>query len=505
VSADFKEANMPSRKVIVIGSGPGGSAFAALMSHAGHQVTLVEKNAFAGGKCSSLSRDGYIVDTGVHMFGRGPLGPFGDISRIIGMGPDWSAATPAFTLSLSGGGRLAADHKLEMASSIVHPISIFNFLKGHIKGWQKMGWSSTAVKALRELGPRGLMSLARRFGDSRYPLYSELQDICVRDFLTSLSDADDFLRTFHAQTMLTMVLPWNRASMGEFAYILGSTLRASQLCYPRGGSGAIPASFLHALKRSGGSVRLTCEAARIEVEGGRVRGVTTREGEFLPGDMVVSSAGLRRTVELTGRSAFPEEYLARADGLRDSEAFIAVKFFLDRKLSSMRTPCLLHMPGLSPHTMFDYLEDGSIPEELFLFVTAPGNWDPSLVPPGGDCLIVGVPAPSSLDRTAQAESLLDLATEMAHAIFPELAGTTVGTERILTGDVSRLSGRAAGECIGIAQEVGQSGRSRPQAHTPIGGLFLVGADAGGRGIGTEMAADSALRLFHQLKDGQPER
>lgn len=498
---------MPSRKVTVIGSGPGGSAFAALMSHSGHQVTLLEKNAFPGGKCSSLARGGYVVDTGVHMFGRGPLGPFGDISRIIGMGPGWSAATPAFTLSLSGGGRHAGGHKhpygykLEMASSIIHPVSLFNFLKGHAKGWQKMGWASTAAKTMRALGPKGLVSLSRRFGDHRYPLYGELQDICVQDFLTSLSDADDLLRTFHAQAMLTMVLPWHRASMGEFAYILASTMQASHLCYPHGGSGAIPSSFLRALETSGGSVRLACEAASIEVEGGRVRGVTTREGEFIPSDMVVSSAGLRRTIELAGRGAFPADYLAWADGLRDSEAFIAVKFFLERKISSMRTPCLLHMPGLSPHSMFDYLQDGSIPDELFLFVTAPGNWDPSLVPPGGDCLIVGVPAPSDLDRSPQAESLLDLAEEMAYAIFPELAGTVVGSERVLTRDVSRVSGRAAGDCIGVAQEVGQSGSSRPRAHTPIRGLFLVGADAGGRGIGTEMAADSALRLYYQLKDG----
>ncbi|RJP26400.1 MAG: NAD(P)/FAD-dependent oxidoreductase [Actinobacteria bacterium] len=484
---------MSARRVIVIGSGPGGSAFGALMAHAGHHVTILERNGFSGGKCSSLPHGGYVVDTGVHMFGRGPLGPFGEVSRILGVGPRWSAATPAFTLSLSGG------HKLEMASSIAHPVSLLNFLKGHLRGWQRMGWTSTAVKSLHELGPARLFSLARGFNDRRYPLYGELQDVCVRDFFSSISDCDDFLRTFHAQAMLTMVLPWHRASMGEFAYILASTMRASRLCYPRGGSGAIPASFLRALERRGGEIRLGCEVASIEIAGGRARGVITAEGEFIPGDTVVSSAGLRRTIELAGRDAFPAVYVDRADGLRDSEAFIAVKFFLDRKISSIRTPCLLHMPGLSPHGMFDYLEDGSIPAELFLFVTAPGRWDPSLVPPGGDCLIFGVPAPSRLDRGAQAEALLDLAEEMAAAIFPEISAATVAVERIMCTDVSCLSGRISGDCIGIAQEVGQSGSFRPRSATPVDGLFLAGADAGGRGIGTEMAADSALRLYWQLK------
>jgi len=99
-----------------------------------------------------------------------------------------------------------------------------------------------------------------------------------------------------------------------------------------------------------------------------------------------------------------------------------VRYYLDRKISSMSTPCLLHMPGLSPHNMFDYLEDGSIPEDLFLFVTAPGIWDPSLVPPGGDCLIVGVPAPSSPGPGRAAGSLLARAEKIAACIFPEIRG-----------------------------------------------------------------------------------
>jgi phytoene dehydrogenase-like protein len=119
---------MSERKVVVIGSGPGGSAFAALMAHAGHQVNLLERNPFPGGKCSCMKHDGFVVDTGVHMFGRGPRGPFGDISRIIGEGPYWLSAKPSFTLSLPGGG------KLEMASSIAHPISLLGFLKGSLKG-----------------------------------------------------------------------------------------------------------------------------------------------------------------------------------------------------------------------------------------------------------------------------------------------------------------------------------------------------------------------------------
>ena len=253
-------------------------------------------------------------------------------------------------------------------------------------------------------------------------------------------------------------------------------------------------------------MRLGCEVAAVDVSGGRALGVTTTEGESIPADMVVSSAGLRRSIELAGRDNFPAAYVERADGLKDSEAFIAAKFRLRRKLSSLRTPCLLHMPDLPPESMFDYLEDGSVPGDLFLFVTAPGRWDPSLVPPGGETVIVGVPAPSRPGRTEQADALLDAASAMAMELLPELKRSTLDVERVYPADISRLSGRSAGDCIGLAQDVGQSGTRRPSPFTPVSGLFLVGADAGGRGIGTEMAADSALRLYYQLKEGHvPQR
>lgn len=481
------------KNVVVIGSGPGGAAFAALMSHAGHGVTLLERNHFTGGKCSSLPRRGLVVDTGVHMFGRGPLGPFGEISRILGEGPRWSRVVPSFTVDISGRGRL------DMGPSISHPLSITSNLMGRVMGWQNMRLFSTVRGAAARMGLRGFLSFLRRANDSRCPLFSEEQDTPVRDFLMELTPSSDLLRMMHCQIMLTTVTPWSRASLGEFAYILASANRARHLCYPMGGSGEIPASYIRAMKRRGGRLMLGCEAAGVQVEEGRVKGVLTGDGDLIPADIVVSNAGLKRTVQLAGCENFSPDFRESCAGLRESEAFVAVKFTLDRAIRSMRAPCLLHLPDLPPDNMFDYLEDGGVPSDLFLFVTAPSLWDASLVPPGRDLLIVGVPAPSGLDRTEHCERLLDAADLLAQDIFPELKSCVLEKERVHTAHVSRLSGRASGECIGLAQEVGQSGSRRPNQALPVKGLYLVGSDAGGRGIGTECAADSALRLYNLLK------
>jgi len=68
-------------------------------------------------------------------------------------------------------------------------------------------------------------------------------------------------------------------------------------------------------------------------------------------------------------------------------------------------------------------------------------------------------------------------------------------------DATELTSHAAGEAIGVGQTPGQVGALRPEPATPVSGLWLVGADAGSRGIGTEMASGSALNLARRLGGG----
>jgi hypothetical protein len=54
-----------------------------------------------------------------------------------------------------------------------------------------------------------------------------------------------------------------------------------------------------------------------------------------------------------------------------------------------------------------------------------------------------------------------------------------------------LSGQG-GESYGVALSVGQYGDERLNGESPIAGLFYVGCDAGGFGLGTHQALDSAV-------------
>ena len=94
------------------------------------------------------------------------------------------------------------------------------------------------------------------------------------------------------------------------------------------------------------------------------------------------------------------------------------------------------------------------------------------------------------------KKFLDAFEEQLFKFYPALKGHVIRREDYTTADVSRMTRDSAvpgcgGECIGLAQIVGQCGRNKPSPTAPIQGLFYVGVDAGGEGVGTHQAVTSA--------------
>jgi prolycopene isomerase len=99
--------------------------------------------------------------------------------------------------------------------------------------------------------------------------------------------------------------------------------------------------------------------------------------------------------------------------------------------------------------------------------------------------------------------------EMMFKVFPEMSAHIESKEGYSPRDVSALTREQVlhgigGECIGLGQVVGQCGRHKPSVKAPVEGLFYVGCDAGGRGIGTQQAVDSGINVariilqYHRL-------
>jgi len=489
-----------SRKILVIGSGPGGSGVVALLAARGHEVDLLERNTFPGGKCASFEKDGYIVDTGVHMFSMGPLGPHGDVARMSGGEAEWVARDPAVDV-------INTDHFLWRVYQNMLGLRGICWLGSSLaRGmladrrasrpgvWARKLMERETYRAAKKYGPLEALRTLVRIVRLDPGLVDELDDVTLQEFAHGLWDESAFLQELAHICMVLMVVPYDRASAGEFLVCFTQMLEKQALSVPKGGSREVTGSFIRGLRKSGGILKLGREVTRIIVENGRATGVECADGESFTADVVISNAGIKRTLELAGEDNFPGEYVDYVNGLEYSYSFITTKFGLDRRVIDAVAPCISVTPHVHPDHMFDYIDEGNAPVDPMLYMPIPTEWDEYAAPPGKQLVIMGVPGPieATPENIEQCEKILERGEERLFELYPDIPRYTEWKMRNHVGHTAALTGKPTGECIGLAQCVGQTGRHKPSPRTPIEGLWLVGADAGGRGVGTEQASASAI-------------
>jgi phytoene desaturase len=462
--------NLQGKKVVVVGTGIGGSGVSALLAKEGAEVIVLERNNFPGGKAASFERDGFIYDTGVHWLARGNKGPLGEIADKVGVEVKYQ--TLETEMQFTTGGRTVA-------------IS------------QYMDEEVALNKLFNDLGVlpenrAGAKAFFDDIGKERTPQeIEELDQVSLADYMERFVKDEQLERLIDGFTAMYMVISRKATSAAEFIICSATQTEHKNLCYPIGGMRIVPMAYLEGLKSHGGEVRFSTPVERIVVEGGKVSGVEA--GGFIAADMVISNNGIKETIDLAGRHNFPDDYVSMVDKLRLSFGAASVKYALDAMVVDSALSC--YAPDFSDPKMVE--------RQTAIFVPVPSMADPSLVPPGCQLVLAGSLVPPGLEEPEQAnmicEAVLDRIENTMQDLYPDIEDHVVWKIRTNTQYVAAISGRRSGEVIGVAQNRHQVGRNRPSSITPLEGLYLVGADAGGRGVGTEMAADSALNLWRTLR------
>ncbi|MFX1444982.1 MAG: phytoene desaturase family protein [Promethearchaeota archaeon] len=448
---------MTNFDAIIIGSGVGGTGIGALLASEGLKILLIEKNDIIGGRCSTYSKEGFKLDVGIHSFGRTSKGPLGKILNMIEMqhAVEW-------VLARNPGPR-----------------------------WYHKGQFWAFPRELKNFVPDSDFSIIMKlFRDVlRIKDTQKFDNISVKSWLSEYTDNNLIHSFISIFSSIYLVTPYYLASAGEFIRCLSSLSKDLSLGYPKGGCIAIPLAFTEGIKKDGGVVKINVSAEKIVVKHEKVQGVELNNGQFVSSRIVISNAGIRETVnKLVGRDYFEKKFLEYIDNLKYSMSAVTFKMALKRPITEYKVISLFNLED--HESKFRSILKGNVPNDVDLFIPVPSNYDSNLAPKGKQLIMAGT-AVSPEDFEKHKEKWIKNSMKSLEMVFPELSENLLWMDITSPKDIDLLAGKE-GTVVGIAQSVGQVGSHRPSSIVPIEGLYLVGGDAGGWGIGTELAAQSAI-------------
>jgi prolycopene isomerase len=473
---------------IVVGAGFGGSASAALLAKHGLKTLLLDKNAQPGGKALTVSKEGFRYELWPVVGGPGLNSQFASVLEEIEMEGEVELLTPETpTGALLYKGR----------SGRYEP------LIGSARPREQRDMAG--MISWLQLDPADMPEVARLFADMSALTPQDidaLDDVTLAEFLSRYRLPQSVYSYFGMQCNIIFVAPIDLVAASEAIRTFSDFAAGGAMRYSSGGYGRVAEVFAQAVETYGGEVRLRTGVTKIAVEEGSVTGVATEAGSFAA-PIVVSNGGVQPTVlKLVGEEHFDKGYINYIRGLLPSWGLMGIRYFLSEPVFEYPVYIAFSDESYWDSERFRRIKAGETPDEVVVFNVVPSLYDSSLAPEGKQCAIMATlcsPDPEIADLEVWWSKLV----EMVDKLWPDVRPHVEREERYSTAHVSSLTRDhvlpgQGGECIGLAQVVGQCGRHKPSARAPIRGLYYVGCDAGGYGCGTHQAVDSGVEVARMV-------
>jgi phytoene desaturase len=467
-----------TKRVGIIGAGPGGLAAAMLLAKAGVDVTVHEARDRIGGRSSTITAP---TPQGTFRFDMGPtffLYPrvLADIFAACGRRLDDEVELirldPQYHLVFEGGGEIQATGDMaRMADEIARfsasdaaalprfmadnrkKLAVFRpVLEGAFNGMRDL-MRPDVIKGLSKLRPHRSVDqdLGSYFKDERVRLAFSFQSKYLG------------MSPFRCPSLFTIL------SFMEYEY---------GVYHPRGGTGAVMAAMARVARDLGAVVRVDDPVQEVLFEGRRAVGVRTAAGEQRYDALVVNSDFAETMTRLV-----PDKKRRRwTDKRIGAKKFSCSTFMLYLGIEGA-------LPELSHHTVYlaeDYrrnlaeIEAGLAPANPSFYVQNACVTDPALAPPGHSTLYVLVPVGhrmgEGVDWAVEAPRYRQLALDRLKRLGVHDIESRIRFEKVLTPrgweDDLRIY---RGATFNLAHNLAQMLHFRPRNRfEDVDGMYLVG-------------------------------
>lgn len=470
----------------VIGGGLGGLSAACTLAARGYRVQVFEKNEWLGGKAAVLETDGFRFDMGptILTVPRVLRRIFDEAGKRLEDELDLVRLDPQWRCFFEDGGVLDLAEDIETMVSKIDDFSLYRDAGA---------------------GYRDFMELSKRLHEvsDRFFFWKSVEDLKdTIDFKANMSPETlrDVMAIRMGQTMAGNIrrrVPDGRVAqmIDHFAQYVGSSPYNSPavLCsiahmqveggvwYPIGGTRAVPEALVALAESLGVEFRTGCGVRRLIVEGDRVVGLQTEEGELVELSAVVSNMDSIRTYrELVG-GPVGERVVSRHDP-EPACSGVVLYLGLDRAYDH-----LLHhnfVFSRDPKEEFDWIyEKGEPAPDPTCYLAAPAQTEPGVAPEGGEALYILVHTPYLREHHDWQQMIGDY----RRVILDKLATTggmedieeRIVTEHVLTPqDIHERYRVLNGAIYGLASHGRFMGAFKPGNRSrELQGLYLAGGAA----------------------------
>jgi prolycopene isomerase len=472
--------------VCVIGAGFGGASVAALLAHAGKKVALVEKTARAGGKTQTTERKGYRFE----MFGAVGIpaynSRFHELVDVLGITDRTPFIIPEGNVACVRYKNPRGEWK-SMYSPLLQTGSDEEI---------------DNIKQTYEVNDADLQALGDMYGAILTLTDEEtaaLDDTGMLQWMNQFGLATPLLSQLCMNLNTLFVVAVDRLPASEGIPVLRDQVLGGAGRYHMGGYGRVAEVCADYVVEKGGKYLTKARVKKIVVEDGRAVGIETDDG-ILRAKAIISNAGIQPTVlKLAGEKHFPSKYIEKIKSLEPSWAIAGFRYVLDKRIFDAALIPVFSDQSWLDSERYQAMLRNEWPDVPLIAIDVPSEFDPALSDIPGHQLAncqVFMPADPDSDLVDEA---LTRCEAVIDELWPDLKNHIVRKEPYGAKQVSSMSRDSVlpgcgGEAVGIAQIMGQCGKTKPDPRTPLPGLYIVGCDAGGHGAGTHQAVDSGFNV-----------